>query len=134
MRENRTCGSEGGEAQSLPYPYPGDAAGGSLRSRCADYKSALPGTLLDARCARGVPTASRRSRGTMLDARCARGVPTTSRRSRGRCWMLAALAVCRLQVGAPGGRCWMLAALAVCRLQVGAPGPADCKSAIPAHP
>ena len=22
MRENRTCGSEGGEAQSLPYPYP----------------------------------------------------------------------------------------------------------------
>ena len=21
MRENRTCGSEGGEAQSLPYPY-----------------------------------------------------------------------------------------------------------------
>ena len=23
MRENRTCGSEGGEAQSLPYPYPG---------------------------------------------------------------------------------------------------------------
>ena len=60
MRENRTCGSEGGEAQSLPYPYPG--------SRCflstiryslsiihyqfplscpspwlpADYKSALP--------------------------------------------------------------------------------------------
>ena len=25
MRENRTCGSEGGEAQSLPYPYPGGA-------------------------------------------------------------------------------------------------------------
>ena len=25
MRENRTCGSEGGEAQSLPYPYPGHA-------------------------------------------------------------------------------------------------------------
>ena len=23
MRENRTCGSEGGEAQSLPYPYLG---------------------------------------------------------------------------------------------------------------
>ena len=23
MRENRTCDSEGGEAQSLPYPYPG---------------------------------------------------------------------------------------------------------------
>jgi hypothetical protein len=21
MRENRTCGSEGGEAKSLPYPY-----------------------------------------------------------------------------------------------------------------
>ena len=29
MRENRTCGSEGGEAQSLPYPYP---RGGELRS------------------------------------------------------------------------------------------------------
>ena len=26
MRENRTCGSEGGEAQSLPYPYPGHRA------------------------------------------------------------------------------------------------------------
>ena len=26
MRENRTCGSEGGEAQSLPYPYPGRRA------------------------------------------------------------------------------------------------------------
>ena len=26
MRENRTCGSEGGEAQSLPYPYPGNRA------------------------------------------------------------------------------------------------------------
>ena len=25
MRENRTCGSEGGEAQSLPYPYPAPA-------------------------------------------------------------------------------------------------------------
>ena len=25
MRENRTCGSEGGEAQSLPYPYPSTA-------------------------------------------------------------------------------------------------------------
>ena len=25
MRENRTCGSEGGEAQSLPYPYPAGA-------------------------------------------------------------------------------------------------------------
>ena len=25
MRENRTCGSEGGEAQSLPYPYLGGA-------------------------------------------------------------------------------------------------------------
>ena len=23
MRENRTCGSEEGEAQSFPYPYPG---------------------------------------------------------------------------------------------------------------
>ena len=32
MRENRTCGSEGGEAQSLPYPYPIPA----------NYKSALP--------------------------------------------------------------------------------------------
>ena len=27
MRENRTCGSEGGEAQSLPYPYPHGIAG-----------------------------------------------------------------------------------------------------------
>ena len=27
MRENRTCGSEGGEAQSLPYPYPCAHAG-----------------------------------------------------------------------------------------------------------
>ena len=27
MRENRTCGSEGGEAQSLPYPYPGTSIG-----------------------------------------------------------------------------------------------------------
>ena len=26
MRENRTCGSEVGEAQSLPYPYPGHRA------------------------------------------------------------------------------------------------------------
>ena len=26
MRENRTCGSEGGEAQSLPYPYRRDQA------------------------------------------------------------------------------------------------------------
>ena len=26
MRENRTCGSEGGEAQSLPYPYHRDQA------------------------------------------------------------------------------------------------------------
>ena len=37
MRENRTCGSEGGEAQSLPYPY-------HLTRRShipADYKSAL---------------------------------------------------------------------------------------------
>ena len=27
MRENRLYGSEGGEAQSLPYPYHGSAAG-----------------------------------------------------------------------------------------------------------
>ena len=33
MRENRTCGSEGGEAQSLPYPYPGGAIGIPLPSR-----------------------------------------------------------------------------------------------------
>ena len=26
MRENRTCGSEGGEAQSLTYPYRRDKA------------------------------------------------------------------------------------------------------------
>ena len=37
MRENRTCGSEGGEAQSLPYPYPIPA----------DYKSAAPVLLLE---------------------------------------------------------------------------------------
>ena len=35
MRENRTCGSEGGEAQSLPYPYHL-----TRRSSPADYKSA----------------------------------------------------------------------------------------------
>ena len=29
MRENRTCGSEGGEAQSLPYPYPHTRAPGT---------------------------------------------------------------------------------------------------------
>ena len=32
MRENRTCGSEGGEAQSLPYPYPGS---------CQSYSASL---------------------------------------------------------------------------------------------
>ena len=30
MRENRTCGSEGGEAQSLPYPYPDTIRGYGL--------------------------------------------------------------------------------------------------------
>ena len=33
MRENRTCGSEGGEAQSLPYPYPG--------RRCLNYQLSI---------------------------------------------------------------------------------------------
>ena len=32
MRENRTCGSEGGEAQSLPYPYRRDQVPLSLSS------------------------------------------------------------------------------------------------------
>ena len=47
MRENRTCGSEGGEAQSLPYPYPAAALPGGafgetpMRASPADYKSAL---------------------------------------------------------------------------------------------
>ena len=33
MRENRTCGSEGGEAQSLPYPYPVKPASQPLAER-----------------------------------------------------------------------------------------------------
>ena len=57
----------------------------------AEYNSEFPGPLLDTRCARSVPTASRRSRpaecnsefpGPLPDARCARSVPTASRRSR----------------------------------------------------
>ena len=57
MRENRTCGSEGGEAQSLPYPYPGvpafftgafweDALGASpmpAGKPARPFQSALPG-------------------------------------------------------------------------------------------
>ena len=34
MRENRTCGSEGGEAQSLPYPYPGGRLLHGRRDAC----------------------------------------------------------------------------------------------------
>ena len=117
---------------------PGAADGYSLRSQCADCKSAIPacrvqlgvpGLLMDARCARSVPTASRRSRpaecnsefpGPLMDTRCARSVPTASRRSRP--------AECNSELP---GCCWMLAALAVCRLQVGDPGPAEYNSEFP---
>ena len=36
MRENRTCGSEGGEALRLPYPYErSPCAISSLRNMCS---------------------------------------------------------------------------------------------------
>ena len=43
MRENRTCGSEGGEAQSLPYPYPFPLGCPTFPSPIlpAEYNSAL---------------------------------------------------------------------------------------------
>ena len=41
MRENRTCGSEGGEAQSLPYPYRS-----SRRSTRRDQATLLRGGLV----------------------------------------------------------------------------------------
>ena len=54
MRENRTCGSEGGEAQSLPYPYPGTLLNWEtpMRASPAEYNSALrPSSALhDAEC------------------------------------------------------------------------------------
>ena len=51
MRENRTCGSEGGEAQSLPYPYPG-----GQRWRAGELKW-LVGAFNDERCRAGFYTA-----------------------------------------------------------------------------
>ena len=56
---------------------PGAAAGYSLRSQCADCKSAIPACRMQL----GAP-------GLLLDARCARSVPTASRRSRGRYWIV----------------------------------------------
>ena len=41
MRENRTCGSEGGEAQSLPYPYPARS-----RRLSAGWKAGAPNYVL----------------------------------------------------------------------------------------
>ena len=44
MRENRTCGSEGGEAQSLPYPY---QSGGPTNAKYARQIKALPIKLIN---------------------------------------------------------------------------------------
>src|SRR5712675_859352 len=41
MRENRTYGSEGGEAKSLPYPYRSDHAHRLLRLRSAPCQEPL---------------------------------------------------------------------------------------------
>ena len=74
-----------------------------------------PGALLEARCARGVPTTSRRSRPRSQDAALFHLFTVNSP------YLTLPLAARRVQVGDPG-RCWRLAALAVCRLQVGGPG------------
>ena len=41
MRENRTCGSEGGEAQSLPYPYLGIIQQSTIAATCSNYSGSL---------------------------------------------------------------------------------------------
>jgi hypothetical protein len=44
MRENRTCGSEGGEAKSLPYPYRGKMFEGNQGNRpdfCPSYSNTM---------------------------------------------------------------------------------------------
>ena len=76
------------------------AAGGSLRSRCADYKSAVPAWACSS-CFIAINNCSlfifhySFFFPPWLPAECRLAVP-------GRCWGLAALAVCRLQVGGPG--------------------------------
>ena len=51
MRENRTCGSEGGEAQSLPYPYrPATLPSAGRRSAPAACRVLIGATICCAEC------------------------------------------------------------------------------------